>query len=791
MSCTRTGKLIMNEFPAFAAVELRRTDILTVSLCKRFSVMRIVPALPYLVILLLTTTISPELCADNDYGYDQFARRHDRNQDALVAREEFKGRSKRFGQLDENNDNYITRNEYISASSKRQQRNKLAPSVKREQSAAVGQVFSDLEYAIVDGKSLKLDLSMPVESTVPPPLMVWIHGGGWTGGDKTTINPINTRLTEDGYAVASINYRLGGVSALHPKQIHDVKGAIRWLRAHADKYGFDSTRIAVGGGSAGGHLALLLGLSGGVTELEGVVGGYVGESSSVQAVVDLYGVSSMQAYADSNAKFQLNTSVDFIHSASPIEYISSDDPPVLIIHGENDQTIPVNQSYILHDRYHEAGLDSSLNIVEGGEHGGRVYHDETRYQLIKQFLDKKVRNSGVKALPSDSNEKRAEDVVSSISDQEISKVQSGGSALHGFHWMIGPKNGLEGTDRRFSKLLERIDRNLSTNEFISGVYVITHWDLIETAPGVFNFDRLDQIIELIRRHNRYYKLSFNPGIYAPDWLYEKGAEHFSTLGSNPDRKEIYQKEIRIPVPWDTVFTNYYFRLLKEVANRYGDDEAFRGITLTVATFMSPEWYLPHSRKDIEQWERLDGFPDKLEQAWKEGIDSFATLFPNQILVLEASSYPVGLKVVGDNIVDYAAKKYSDRFAVQMNQLTGRFDQVNRSTFLKMLQYREKYGSQLNLGLQNLKGWNTPKLQKQQGSMDMTAFNFVQADGDYWELWHSDGNDREICRTLYNLREEATQHGLEWFKRKLVENGSYKSQTEPTKNDPLVEFPKQR
>jgi len=102
--------------------------------------------------------------------------------------------------------------------------------------------------------SLKLDLYVPEKSDAKCALLVWIHGGGWTKGSKNGVNASMLRLTREGYAVASIDYRLTGLQS-HPKQIHDCKGAIRWLQANADKYGCDVTRIGAGGGSAGGHLA--------------------------------------------------------------------------------------------------------------------------------------------------------------------------------------------------------------------------------------------------------------------------------------------------------------------------------------------------------------------------------------------------------------------------------------------------------------------------------------------------------------------------------------------------------
>jgi hypothetical protein len=345
--------------------------------------------------------------------------------------------------------------------------------------------------------------------------------------------------------------------------------------------------------------------------------------------------------------------------------------------------------------------------------------------------------------------------------------------LHGIHWMVGPRAGLEGSETRFERLLAEVDRNLSTNRFVTGVYIITHWGSLEPTPGRLVFDRLDRLITLVRKHGRYFKLSVNPGIYAPGWLYESGAAAFETVGSNPARKDIYQQKVRIPIPWDPAYATHYFRLLEAVAERYGSVPNFRAVVLTVATFMSPEWHLPHSREDRKKWRELPGFPEKLEQAWKDGIDRFARLFPGQVLVLEASSYPVGLRTLGDSVVDHGATKHAGRFAVQINQLTGRFDQRDRPTYRKLIDYRRKYGSTLLIGLQNLKGFSSPRLREQQGSLEMTTYNFVQADGGYWELWFGDGKDRGTCEALDALRRDALRGGLDAYRERLQREGTYR------------------
>ncbi|MEZ6034982.1 MAG: alpha/beta hydrolase [Planctomycetaceae bacterium] len=153
----------------------------------------------------------------------------------------------------------------------------------------------DLVYAEVDGQQLTLDLYLP-EGQKRAPLVVWIHGGGWRGGTKH--NPPLREITKDGFALASISYRFTN-KAIFPAQIHDCKGAVRWLRTNADRFGYNPDWIAVAGSSAGGHLALLMGTSGGVTALEGNVGGNLDRSSAVQAVIDYFGPSDFVLREDS------------------------------------------------------------------------------------------------------------------------------------------------------------------------------------------------------------------------------------------------------------------------------------------------------------------------------------------------------------------------------------------------------------------------------------------------------------------------------------------------------------
>jgi acetyl esterase/lipase len=149
----------------------------------------------------------------------------------------------------------------------------------------------DLEYARAGEKSLLLDLYLPEKSRHSLPLIIWIHGGAWTGGDKADCPA--RRLLQRGYAVASINYRLSN-EAIFPAQIEDCKAAIRWLRAHAKQYGLDADHFGAWGSSAGGHLVALLGTTGDLKQFD--KGDNLDFSSRVQAVCDFYGPTDPRCY---------------------------------------------------------------------------------------------------------------------------------------------------------------------------------------------------------------------------------------------------------------------------------------------------------------------------------------------------------------------------------------------------------------------------------------------------------------------------------------------------------------
>lgn len=234
----------------------------------------------------------------------------------------------------------------------------------------------NIPYARVGDRDLCLNILLPKERSEKPwPVIVWIHGGGWAAGDYTRNRA--AEFTKHGYAAVSIEYRFTDVAPL-PAQVLDCKAAIRFLRAHAKEYNLDPDHIGVWGGSAGGHLAAMLGTSGDVKELDGE--GNLEQSSRVQCVCSWFGMYDMNAgfvrpprpgKPDQVYEFLGGTygqKRDLIKLASPVTHITKDDPPFLIVHGDKDRTIPVKQAELFDEALRKAGVRSTLIRIKGGDH---------------------------------------------------------------------------------------------------------------------------------------------------------------------------------------------------------------------------------------------------------------------------------------------------------------------------------------------------------------------------------------------------------------------------------------
>jgi acetyl esterase/lipase len=261
----------------------------------------------------------------------------------------------------------------------------------------------NLEYVKDGHERHKLDLFVPEKADGLLPVLIWVHGGGWQNGSKEGCPPLLNGYTARGYAVASINYRLSG-HATFPAQIEDCKAAIRWLRAHAKEYNLDPQRFGVWGSSAGGHLVALLGTSGDVKEFD--VGEHLDHSSRVQAVCDYYGPTDFvvfvstpryESHATENspeAKLiggAVMQNKDKAARLNPITYVSKDDPPFLIVHGDEDRTVPLNQSQLLFDALKAAGTSVHFHTIKGAGHGQGFGGPEIE-PMVSAFFETKLKS---------------------------------------------------------------------------------------------------------------------------------------------------------------------------------------------------------------------------------------------------------------------------------------------------------------------------------------------------------------------------------------------------------------
>lgn len=253
-------------------------------------------------------------------------------------------------------------------------------------------VEHDATYARAGERDLHIRLALPDGQSELLPVIVYIHGGGWLGGDYTTVR--SAQFIPHGFAAASIQYRFS-TEAAFPAQIHDCKAAIRYIRAHAGEFGIHPDRIGVWGESAGGHLAALLGTSGGVEELEGNLGS-PGQSSRVQAVCAYSGPTKFVPDAGEpepvtqipEVLVQLmggtrDEKPELYRLGSPFEHISPAAPPFLLVHGDSDELVPVGQSEIFAKALRRAGAEATLIKVKKGTHG---FHDPDQTPSNEEIL---------------------------------------------------------------------------------------------------------------------------------------------------------------------------------------------------------------------------------------------------------------------------------------------------------------------------------------------------------------------------------------------------------------------
>jgi acetyl esterase/lipase len=264
--------------------------------------------------------------------------------------------------------------------------------------------FKDIEYGRAGDRPLLLDIDLPDDEEGPFPVVLWLHGGGWSSGskdDRPLVRVVDDELRRQGYAIVAIDHRLS-TEAVFPAPLLDCKAAVRWLRSNAAAYALDASHIGAWGFSSGGHLAALLGTSAGTLEFRDYNSRY---SDGVQAVC------TFAAPIDFNAQLtELKLKSPQMHdmalaaetellgaspidnpaltsAANPITYVSPESPPFLLITGDHDELIPTSQAELMAQALRQVGVEATAYVVPEGLHGMYGLPEEETAKIIKMVVE--------------------------------------------------------------------------------------------------------------------------------------------------------------------------------------------------------------------------------------------------------------------------------------------------------------------------------------------------------------------------------------------------------------------
>ena len=260
-------------------------------------------------------------------------------------------------------------------------------------------VERDVAYLGPDRRE-KADLYLPADRPegLKRPAVVIIHGGGWTRGDKGAAREVNigTTLALHGYVGLSVNYALSTDGrTTWPQNLHDCKTAVRWLRKNADRLGIDPDHVGVIGGSAGGHLAAMLAVTGPRDGLD-PAGPYGDVSCRVQCAVDMYGPADLLRSSDLAMLGATRAEApELYHAASPVSYADKNDPPILILHGSADKTVKLAQSETFAAALKAAGAGHEFVVIPGAPHSFHLQPKERDLRpLVLDFFDRHLKPEG-------------------------------------------------------------------------------------------------------------------------------------------------------------------------------------------------------------------------------------------------------------------------------------------------------------------------------------------------------------------------------------------------------------
>ncbi len=362
----------------------------------------------FLFLVMVVCLVEPNLLAQTSGSSstktpDSRFLRWDKNNDRRLSRNELPEALRgNFERVDVDRNGWISLNEHLNFIN----RNVKGTDGSKTQATS----YKNVEYVEDGHERHRLDLYVPHSQSRSKtfPLVIWVHGGAWRQGSKERFAHLNL-LLDNGFAVACVNYRLSQ-HAIFPAQIHDCKAAVRFLRKNAERFDLDPTQFGAWGSSAGGHLVALLGTSANVSELEGDLDNQE-VSSRVQAVCDWYGPTDLLGMnqqagekgkidhdaADSPESLLTGAPIQNVpekaERINPIRYVTSDDPPFLIMHGDRDYLVPRQQSELLNAALQEVGVSTTFVLVPGAGHGFTKHREHQR--AIDFFSQQLTKKSGV------------------------------------------------------------------------------------------------------------------------------------------------------------------------------------------------------------------------------------------------------------------------------------------------------------------------------------------------------------------------------------------------------------
>ena len=257
---------------------------------------------------------------------------------------------------------------------------------------------------------------------------------------------------------------------------------------------------------------------------------------------------------------------------------------------------------------------------------------------------------------------------------------------------IGPpiRTGLWVMQRlpRDTSELNQAAAELANSRNLSGVCLHAFWNELEKVPGKPDFTMVDKTVAEFRRLGIKYELGFGPGAHTPKFVYDEGAQAFSTHVHNPHRAN-YGEAIEIPIPWDPIYQREFSDRIAQLGERYARDPLCVSVVLTCANALSAEMHLPKTREDLAKWRALGDYETKLLEVYKKYTDEWAKAFPHQAISLHLAKVLDLPPAFCARIVDYGLSKYPSRFTIQNCQLTGRKEDSGSMTYDLIQEYRNR------------------------------------------------------------------------------------------------------